>query len=359
MALVFTCKREFGVVFIITVLGLCLADTTRIYAQSSNQSSEQKQDEDVIRVSTTLVTLPVQITDRHGKSVPGLTKEQFHVYEDGVEQEIAYFEPPANDSNSPATSSLQLTIALLLDVSDSTQFKLEQIKNTALAFLDLLRPTDQIVVVAFDKQVRVLTQATQDRNLLRAAIRGIKVGGGTSLYESLVATITLLNRTAGRKAIIVLTDGVDTSSTGVSWEMVLREVESSYVTIYPIQYHTLGDFAESSTRETYAAGEFGRTTHVTRAGESPSAAYQRGSRYLRLLADKTSGYFQYNDKASNLARSFERLASQLRQQYTIAYYPTNKAGDDATRKVTVKVTRPDLKVRTRKSYTNKSPNSLR
>lgn len=352
-------KREFGIVFVIAVLGLCLADTTRIYAQSSSQSFEQNKNEDVIRVSTTLVTLPVQITGRDGKSVPALTKGQFKVYEDGVEQEIAYFEPPAGDSNSPEAASLQLTVALLLDVSDSTQFKLEQIKNTALAFLDLLRPTDQIVVVAFDKQVRVLVQATQDRNVLREAIHRMTIGGGTSLYEALVSTITLLNRTAGRKAIIVLTDGVDTSSAGVSWEMVLRKVESSYVTIYPIQYHTLGDFAESSTRETYAAGEFGRTTHVTRGGESVSAAYQRGSRYLRLLADKTSGYFQYNDKAGNLARSFERLASQLRQQYTIAYYATNKSGDGATRKVTVKVTPPDLKVRTRKSYTYKSPNSLR
>ena len=330
---------------VITVLGLCLANTGRAYAQAQSQPSQQT--DDVIRVTTTLVTLPVRVTDRHGKSVPTLTREQFQIFEDGVEQEIAFFEP--GDSDSPATS-LPLIVALLLDVSDSTQFKLEQIQNTAIAFLDLLRPSDKVVVVAFDKQVSILTVATENRDVLRAAIRRTKAGGGTSLYQALVSTIKLLNRTTGRKAIIVLTDGVDTSSTDVKWETVLQEVESSHVTIYPIQYHTLGDFAESSTREAYAVGEFGRTAHVTKGGEPASEAYGRATRYLRLLAEKTSGSFQYSDKASNLARSFERLASQLRQQYTIGYYPKNKT-TTGTRKVSVKVHLRDLKISTRKSYT--------
>ena len=337
----------------ITIVGFCLAHFAPPCARAQSRPSQQTTDDDVIRVTTALVTLPVKVTDRKGKVVPSLTREHFQVFEDGVQQKIAYFEPPGDQSDPAVNSSLQLTVALLLDISDSTQFKLQQIQTTAIAFVDLLRPADRVVVVAFDSEVRVLNQGTQDREVLRTNIHQIKAGRGTSLYQALFSTIRHLNQIPGRKAIVVLTDGVDTASKDMTWETVLREAESSHVTIYPIQYHTLGDFADSSTRETYAAGEFGRTGHVTRGGEPVSEVYRRATRYLRLLADKTSGYFQYSDKASNLARSFERLASQLRQQYTIGYYPANKTAD-GKRKISVKVNRPDVKVNTRTSYTYRS-----
>jgi Ca-activated chloride channel family protein len=346
------------------ILSLCLALTaptdssSSAYAQKQSQSPQQTADEDIIRVNTTLVTLPVRVMDRRGKIVPSLTREQFHLYEDGVEQEITYFEPPADGNNAPDNSSSQpFTVALLLDVSDSTQFKLEQIQNTAIAFVDLLRPADRVMVVAFDKRIQVLTEATQDRGILREAIRRTRVGGGTSLYQALDSTISLLNRTAGRKAIVVLTDGVDTSSKEVTSDRTIRAAETSYVAIYPIQYQTYGDFADNSSRETRAVGEFGTTAHVTKSGEPASEAYKRATLYLRLLADKTSGFFQYSDKTSNLARSFERIASQLRQQYTIGYYPKNKATDGATRQINVKVNLPDVKVHTRKTYKYKLPGS--
>jgi VWFA-related protein len=120
----------------------------------------------------------------------GLTQSQFQVYEDGVEQEIIYFEAPTEADDSVADPAVKsLTVALMLDVSDSTQFKLEQIQKTAIAFVELLRPDDRITVIAFDKGVQVLADATADRNVLRNAIQRTRAGGGTSLYQALDLTI--------------------------------------------------------------------------------------------------------------------------------------------------------------------------
>lgn len=314
------------------------------------------QEIDVVRVNTTLVTLPVRVKDRNGKFIPTLRREEFRIYEDGVEQEIAYFEPPREAHETSDSSPKPLTIALLLDVSDSTQFKLEKIKSTAITFVDLLHPGDRVLVVSFDKRVQVLAEATDDRNALRAAIRRARAGGGTSLYMAVDAAISILNRNAGRKAIVLLTDGVDTASTGVTSDSTIRAADESDIAIYPVQYHTYGDFADNASRETYVAGSFGTTAHVTKSGEPASEAYKRATLYLRLLADKTSGHFQYTDSEKNLARSFEQIAAQLRQQYTLGYYPKNKAADGAQRQIKVEVGVPRVTVETRKSYIYKPIN---
>lgn len=343
--------RKTGFLVLVTVAGLSAAALAGGPQQRPPPSTWETGQDDVVRVDTTLVTLPVSVMDGHGKFMRGLTQEQFHIYEDGVEQEIAYFEPPGEANDAGPDSPLKpLTVALLLDVSDSTQFKLEKIRSTAIIFVDLLRPGDRVLVVAFDKRVQTLAAATDDRNVLRAAISRARAGGGTSLYEALDTAIGILNRTSGRKAIVLLTDGVDTTSSGVTSESTVRAAEESHVAIYPVQYDTYGDFADNPSRETYGAGSFGSVAHVTKSGEPVSAAYQRATLYLRLLADKTSGYFQFTDNAKNLARSFERIAAQLRQQYTLGYYPKNKAADGAQRQIKVEVGVPRVTVKTRKSY---------
>src|SRR5467141_2345091 len=122
--------------FSTALLFVSLAALVNVSAQNQNSKPETMSD-DVVRVDTTLVTLPVRVRDRHGKVMFGLARKQFHIYEDGVEQEIAYFEAPTEANASTADYSIKpLTVALLLDVSDSTQFKLEQIQSAALAFVD-------------------------------------------------------------------------------------------------------------------------------------------------------------------------------------------------------------------------------
>jgi Ca-activated chloride channel family protein len=329
------------------LLFLGLAAPINVCAQASKVDTTA---DDVIRVSTSLVTVPVRVMDRHGKMIPGLKQDQFHVFEDGVEQEIAYFEPPAiaNDAGPNATQK-PFTVALLLDVSDSTESKLAQIQSTALVFINLLRPEDRVIVVAFDQHVRVLAEATNDRSVLREAIVRTRTGGGTSLYGALDTVISeRLSRIAGRKAIVLLTDGVDTSSKGATAESTVRAAQASDVTIYPVQYNTYGDFADNSSRETYGAGDFGAVAHQTKNGEPASEAYKRATLFLRLLADKTGGYFQYTDK--NLSRSFERIAVQLRQQYSIGYYPKNKTSDAVQRQIKVVVGVPKVTVNARRWY---------
>ncbi len=344
--------KRFATLMLLVGLGPAI----NICAQSQTSRVDTTAD-DVIRVSTTLVTLPVRVLNHHGKSIPDLKQEQFHVFEDGVEQEIAYFESPLDLPGEAAKTTIRpLTIALMLDVSDSTQFKLEQIQSTAIAFVDLLRPSDRVIIVAFDKGFQFLSEATADRNVLRAAIHRARSGGGTSLYSALDMVLSQrLNRTAGRKAIVLLTDGVDTASTGATYESTIRAAQASDAAIYPVQYNTYGDFADNPTRETYGNGNLNQTAHMTKGGELASEAYKRATLYLQLLAAKTSGYFQFADSTKNLAQSFERIATQLRQQYTLGYYPRNKVADGAQRQIKVEVGSPNVTVRTRKSYIYNQP----
>jgi VWFA-related protein len=316
-------------------------------AQSHAQQSHQPE-EDVVRVDTTLVTLPVKVTNRQGQVAYGLQQPQFRVFENGFEQEIVYFEAPQT-RDDVQSNSRPLTVALMLDISDSTEFKLAKIQRAALSFVDLLRSGDRVLVVSFDRQVRVLAEATADRTILREAIKGIKTGGGTSLYRALDEIInTRLARVVGRKAVVLLTDGVDTTSTQASFESTIRAAETSDVTIFPVQYPTYTDFSDNPLRETYSSGSFANIAHVTKNGEFASEAYKRATLFLRLLADKTAGRFQFADSGKNLAHSFESIAAQLREQYVLGYYPKSKVA--GPREIKVKVLAPEATVHTRRHY---------
>src|SRR5207244_2356453 len=130
--------------------------------------NETEQD-NVLRVNTTLVTVPIIAMDRHGKFVPDLQAKNFHVFEEGIEQEIAFF----------SSAEESATIALLLDVSDSTESHLASIQEAAIAFVDQLHPNDRIMVVAFDSQTQILTETTNDHQALRDAIHRTRTGRGT------------------------------------------------------------------------------------------------------------------------------------------------------------------------------------
>ncbi len=341
--------------FLFSILLVFSVFASLAQAQNPAKPVGQEPAEDVVRVNTTLVTVPVTVKDHRGKSILNLRREDFRLYEDEHEQEIAYFDSPEESKNSPSESDDQpLTVALVLDLSDSTQFKLAEIQKAAITFINQLRNEDRVLVIAFDKRVRVLTEATSDRKVLREAIRRTRTGGGTSLYSALETVINhRLNQISGRKAIVLLTDGVDTTSIGATYLSSMRAAEQLDAAIYPVQYHTYGDFADNPSRETYTLGNFGGAAHVTKNGELASEAYKRGTLYLKLLAERTGGRFQYTDKLKNLSRSFARIASELRQQYTLGYYPKKQGAAGETRELKVRVGVPDVLVRARKSYVHK------
>src|SRR5712691_985134 len=201
-------------------------------APSSTTGPEEVDAGDVIRVNTTLVTIPVSVMDRDGKYIPNLSKKDFRLWEDGVEQDVAFF----------ASVEKPFSVALVLDTSGSTRFRLEDMQDAAITFVNQLRPDDRVMVVSFDDNVRVLTDFTSDRYRLRDAIRRTRTGDGTKLYDAIDLVMNQrLNRVSGRKAIVLFTDGVDTTSRHASYASNVRDAEELDALIYPVQYDTYMD----------------------------------------------------------------------------------------------------------------------
>ena len=152
---------------------------------------------EVVEVDTRLVTIPVRVMDRRGRFIGGLTQDTFQVFEDEAEQEVAYF----------TNESQPFTVALVLDMSYSTVFKIGEIQQAAIAFIDQLRPEDRVIVISFDEQVHMLCEATSDRATIYRAIRTTKIATGTSLYEAVDLTMNdRLRSVKGRKAMVLFTD---------------------------------------------------------------------------------------------------------------------------------------------------------
>ena len=200
--------------------------------QQKDAGPEEVGEGDVVKVDTTLISVPVSVMDRDGKYIPDLTKNDFRVWEDGVEQQVAYF----------ASTEKPFTVALMIDTSGSTRYRLDEIQNAAITFIDQLRPDDKVMVVSFSDKIRVLAQPTSDRNTLRNAIRQTEPGDGTRLYDAVDQVENeYFNRIEGRKAIVLFTDGVDTTSKRASYESTLRDAEELDALIYPVEYDTASD----------------------------------------------------------------------------------------------------------------------
>jgi VWFA-related protein len=330
---------------------------------ASQPTPEEVDEDDVVRVDTTLVTVPVSVVDRQGRFIPNLKKEDFTLSENGVEQSIAYFEP----------AEKPFTVALLLDTSASTHFHLSEIRDAAIEFAKQLRPQDRVLVVSFNDEVLLLTEATNDQTLIESAIEvNANTGSSTRLYDAVDLTIReRLNKIKGRKAIVLFTDGVDTSSQQADYLSTLREVEELDALIYPIQYDTTDylnamQSAGTVTVVTTRSGIFGtRSSSQTynvpmNNGGAPlpgatKADYDRADHYLHSLADKTGGRLYQANDTKQLADAFAKIAEELRRQYTLGYYPKKAdATDGDRRQIRVKVNQPNVAVKARDSYTKGS-----
>jgi VWFA-related protein len=320
------------------------AKSTTQTAQVPKPTDSSAGDEEVLKIETSLVTIPVSVYDRNGLYIPDLSKTNFKIFEDGKEQEIAYF----------GTSEKPFTVVLLIDVSPSTEYKIEEIRQAAIAFVDQLKPQDNVMVISFDERVNVLTDQTNDRQKIYKAINRANFGGGTSLYEAVDFSLSRrLDKIDGRKAIVLFTDGVDTSSIRASFESTVRDAEESDALIFPIYYNTflsnrgIGTGGVMSTPPTlgipFPGG--GQTRGTS------SAEYTRGRAYLNELASATGGrVFRPDSTPGGLTAAFEGIAEELRRQYSIGYYPET-AGEVGQRKqIKVRVNRPKLVIRSRDSY---------
>ncbi len=326
---------------------------------------------DVVRVNTSLVTVPVSVLDRQGRFIPDLKREDFHIFENGVEQSLAYWEP----------AEKPFTVALLLDTSPSTAFHLWQIKAAAIAFARQLRPQDRVLIVSFNDQVLLLTEVTNDMNVISAVIdQNANMGNATRLYDAVHLVIKeRLNQIKGRKAIVVFTDGVDTASFQANYVSTMREVEELDALIYPIQYDTtdylraIQGMGQGNTTvvTTTSSGPFGIGTTTSRViygapsitgpngGPLPGstqADYDRANLYLKELADRTAGRLYHANDTTQLAESFSRIAEELRRQYSLGYYPQDgNLSNTARRQIKVRVNRPNVGVKARESYVFTTP----
>lgn len=313
-------------------------------------------DGDVIRVNTQLVSIPVRVMDKKGRFAAGLVKENFSVFEDGVKQEISMF----SNENEP------FTVALVLDMSYSTTFKIAEIQIAAIAFVDQLRQKDKVTVISFDNDVHVLTEATSDRKAIYAAINSTKVATGTSLYEAFDLVINQrMRQIEGRKAIILFTDGVDTTSRQVTERDNLADSMELDSLVYPIRYDTFSDVQSMKT------GSIGKPPPIanpipptsgnpfpqimstiatpSNQGTTPEE-YQRAQDYLDQLALRTGGRLYVANNLSNLDEAFSKIASELREFYSIGYYPIKERTAGKRTNVKVKVDQPGLVVRARDTY---------
>jgi len=323
---------------------------------------------DTIKIDTTIVTIPVSVTDRTGKFVANLQKRDFKIFEDNVAQDITDF----------SSVEVPFNVVLLIDTSRSTAFRMEDIQRAAASFTEQLRPDDKVMVVSFDDKVYVDSEFTNDRAKLRRAIYGTRTGGGTKLYDAVDLVLTeRLEKIDGRKAIVVFSDGVDTTSKYASAPSTLDLVEESGVLVYPIRYETEnqyragGSSGRGGNRGPVIVNPFPfplpfpiplptprqggrRWPFVDPAPQFPRGGapedYRVGAQYMQDLADRSGARLYDADSLMNLDRAFNQVAEELRHQYSLSYYPSNAARDGSYRRIRVRVARPNLAVRTRDGY---------
>jgi Ca-activated chloride channel family protein len=307
-------------------------------AQTKDAEILSDSEDDVVKVETNLISIPVSVFDRNGLYIPNLSKENFQIFEDGVEQPIEFF----------ATTENPFTVVLLIDTSPSTEFKIEEIQEAAMAFVNQLKPQDSVMVIEFDANVHVLTEATTDRNLIFRGIKKADFGGGTSLYDSVDFTLRKrLSKIEGRKAIVLFTDGVDTTSFKTNYDSSLREAEEADATIFPIYYNT---YFDNRRQNGGIYSPFPQIGGIGGRGVT-SQEYALGRAYLKDLAESTGGrVFNADNSAGSLTRTFESIAEELRRQYSIGYIPENPGQAGQRKQIKVRINRPNLIIRARDSY---------
>lgn len=275
----------------------------------------RSQDDDVVRVNTDLVVLNLTVTDKDGQYVPGLHLSDFTVFEDGKQV-------PAQLVSSFSVQESPFAAVVLLDTSGSMESRLSLARSAAIHFLDGLREEDVAAVYKFDSNVELLQEFSTGRDLAPMAY-GVHANGMTTLNDAIVdAAKALTGRQEKRKAIVVLSDGLDTYSKA-SAEKAVESALAIGASIYAVDMS---------------------------ATEGVGLRNQQSAAVLKGFAEKSGGRFVATPGGPALRDAFASIAEELGHQYTIAYRPLNGNHDGKWRKLDVKISRSDLVVRTRKAY---------
>ena len=300
---------------------------------SSQEQSTSQQDvptsQKPLEVQTTIVNVFATVRDRHNAIVGDLTKDDFKVYEDGVEQKVAYFTKEVD---------MPLSFGILMDTSGSMHFILDAEQEAASSFVhEVMRKKDEAIILSFDTDVNLLADFTEDPQVLRRAIRRAQInvdasgiggtggttrqtGGGTNLFDAIyLAAHDELATEAGRKAIIILTDAEDTGSK-MSEADAIEAAQRGDAVVHIVL------ITDPRATEGYGPGVAAKITQET------------GGRVINVRNEK------------DLEKAFDVISEELRSQYVLGYYPANIKRDGTFRKIKVEVSRPDVKILARKGY---------
>ncbi len=297
-------------------------------ALAGSPTRAQDRSAPVFRSETSLVTLTATITDKEGHIVTGLRKEDFDVFEEGVRQEIAFF---------AAGEQVPVSIGLVVDTSGSMIDKLEDVEDAIGHFLDALKPEDEVFMLQFSDRVDVLVEFADSRERARRAVQRLRARGGTALYDALAEGVQLLGDGKHRKrALLLLTDGNDTAS-----QLSLREA---------------ADLAAKSEVLIYALG----IGHSSRGSWGHVDLGHRDTvdvRTLRRFAEPSGGRSYLLEDAHRggvdlVDRAVAEMGAELRQQYTVGYYPsgTDRSAKSTFRLIRVRLSNPSYRVRARAGY---------
>ena len=285
---------------------------------SAQQAPIQKQPEGTLKVDVKLVNVYVTVTDAHGSPVAGLKKENFRLQEDGREQIISVFDKE---------SALPLSIALAIDTSLSTRHDLPLEQASAKRFARaILRPVDALSVFGFSETVLQSTSYTADMHRIEEGIDHVRLGAATALFDAVYLASRSLDKRQGRKVMVLITDGGDTISK-YTYQEAARAAEEAEALVYSI---IVVPIESSAGRET------------------------GGENALIQLSEDTGGKYYYATSMSQLDDAFRQISDELRTQYLLAYYPSQRLSNSQFRRIQVGVTGPSgttpYRVRHRAGY---------
>jgi VWFA-related protein len=319
---------------------LCLFAATKAQTQ---------QDEPVERVDTNLVILNVGVADRKGDAVTDLTRNDFNVFEDGVKQNIVSFEP----------ASAPFSLVLLLDMSGSTINFRPTLKQSALRFIDALGPEDRVEVVSFNDKVDTLQHFTTDRRKVAFAVAELAKGkGGTNFYQALRYSLAQLSKEGKRrKAIVVLTDGLDTEMRKLDGETSAQAKtgEEAVASVKPDESAALRSVLDAADRQGVTIYPLALPSadpkKMLPLTPQQVAIYTAARARMQTLADRTGGRIHEINRLEDMGRLYAEVAADIRALYSIAYQSSNTGPRDGKwRAINIEVTRADALARSRQGY---------
>lgn len=291
------------------------------------------------------VTIPVSVFNSNGYFVSNLAKSDFQVFADGQEQQIL----------EVITRSEPVSLILLVDTSPSTAYRIEEIQNYAQAVVNKLQPEDRVMVIAFNQKTEVLSELTADRRVTAKAIGKLQFGDGTSLYEAVEKTFDkYVSQIPGIKTVVLLTDGVDTTSQRSGYRKSLITVEQSDAAVYSIYFNTFIDYKQSRNSNGINGMILGsilnsRGIKIGGGAGATAADYELGRMYLADISALSGGRARQIKNIKDIkAENIDNLGLELRAQYQISFRTASLAAKQR-KQVIVRVNQPNLFVQARGS----------